>query len=297
MNEQDGLDELSAGYDDVVTPDSATKPETPPTDQPAETTPPADDSKGKEETQQEQPKAEDKPAEVPDWQKAFTEMQTQFAAQEQRLRKAEGRVGELNHTLKQTLEASKLASKGVEDAPTQAQVQDAIKTPDKWKALAEDFPEWASATEELIRENRSANVDLEPIKSGLELAQAAAARAIESATRMETMYVDRIVNAVLPNWRTEVKAPEYKEWFLKQDAATQKLGASQDPDDAATLMGKYAAHKAAKAAPAKKTPAPAQAANNSARRERFAAAVAPKGSGGFKPAKTDLDDFSAGYNS
>lgn len=96
---------------------------------------------------------------------------------------------------------------------------------------------------------------------------------------------DRLFDAV-PDWQEVVKTPEFNEFASKLDVKDQeKLGGW----DARFIAGKIKEFKS-KVEP-KAEPKP------DARKDRFNAAVNPRGSGAVASSPSDLDSFHAGYNS
>jgi len=64
-----------------------------------------------------------------------------------------GHIGGLNRgqqELRQLLATAQAAAKKVDDAPTAAQVNQAISDPQEWAELKRQHPEWAAATEKGI---------------------------------------------------------------------------------------------------------------------------------------------------
>ena len=207
---------------------------------------------------------------------------------ESRTRNTEGHIGGLNHQQKQlqeTLAASKAVK--VDDAPTQAQVTEAMANPQEWEALKGDFPEWATATEKFLeskisRIRPSAGLDPEELKR------------VESAFDKkldEARYEDALdaLNVAFEGWQEDTKTPEFAAWRDKQTQDIQDLGNSRKFSDAARMLRLYEKSKV-KPEP---TPEP-----TFTRQRRFAAAVNPRGSGGNDTARrTEFDDMDAGYNS
>lgn len=227
-----------------------------------------------------EPKEEPKPD-------PMQEILSRFDKLEQRTRNTEGHIGGLNHNLKQvteTLAASKAAAQHVSDAPTQTQVKEAMANPKEWDALKGDFPEWANATEKLMESKLSqvgnqGNVD-------------AVRREVESI-RGETAAVrkeiaESALDAAFPGWMDDINTPEFGTWMQTQPEEIKALAASSKVRDASRMLRLFEAHKSKKA-----TPTPSVV----ARQKRIEAAVTPRGTGGFTPANSELDEFEAGYNS
>ena len=217
---------------------------------------------------------------------------------ESRTRNTEGHIGGLNHQqklLQETLQAaSNKAAANVDEAPTQAQVTEAMKNPEKWEALKGDFPEWGSATEEFV--DAKINDKLSRINPVAAVDQKEIAR-LETAFDAKldaARYDDALdaLNVAFEGWREETQTPEFATWREAQDVEIQKLGDSRKFSDAAKMLRLYEKSKV-------KAPEPVPEVKYvSTRQRRLEAAVNPRGSGGNDTARrTDIDDMEAGYNS
>lgn len=217
------------------------------------------------------------------------EMRELIEKQNARIRNTEGHIGGLNHNLKQmqeTLAASKAASQQVSDAPTQAQVQEAMSNPKEWDDLKADFPEWSVATEKfmdarLAKVGKSDPQELLKVRTELQ--------AQFQQTRKDS--IDATLDAVIPEWDAEVKTPAFGKWMDAQTDAVKALGSSHNIRDAAKMLRLYATHRA-------KAPEPRQEqkSNVAARQKRIEAAVTPKGTGGYSQSQTAVDEFESGYS-
>ena len=232
------------------------------------------------------PQEEAKPDPMQELRDLIAKQNELIEKQGQRLRNAEGHFGGLNHTQKQlqeTLAASKAASQKVADAPTQAQVEDAIDSPEEWKALKADFPDWASATEKYMdaRMRKLPAVDVD----GLQKQVAEQIKGETEAVRRE--IIESSLDAVFPDWKSEINSPAFSEWRSKQPPEIEALAASAKVGDAARMLKLFAESKAVKPSP--------QVQANAIRQKRIEAAISPKGTGGYAPSRTEIDDFESGY--
>lgn len=211
---------------------------------------------------------------------------------ENRTRNTEGHIGGLNHQqrlLQETLQAASKAAVKVDDAPTQAQVTEAMANPQEWESLKGDFPEWATATEKFME------AKLSRIKPVATVDQ-------KEITRLETAFDAKLdaaryddaldaLNVAFEGWREETQTPEFAAWRDAQDVEIQKLGDSRKFSDAAKMLRLYEKSKV-------KAPEPVPEVKYvSTRQRRLEAAVNPRGSGGNDTARrTEFDDMEAGYN-
>jgi len=178
---------------------------------------------------------------------------------EQRLRKSEGTIGNLNSQLtglkdensrmKTALEqrASTAAAGG--SAPTAAAVTAAGKNSEKWAALKEEFPEWAEAVEErLAGQPSQAPVDLDSLRTQIrdELTGELTGRItadVQAATE------DRLVNVAHRGWKDLVKTQQFADWMKAQPSEVQALGASPVAEDAIALLDNFKDWQRAQPAP------------------------------------------------
>lgn len=179
---------------------------------------------------------------------------------------------------------------------------------EKIEVSEEDFPELVKEYPEIarlqakdlnkvlskFRGTGSAPADLdERINQRLEAARGAATA--ESTERM--------LNAVLPGWREEVRKPEFAAWFDAQPAEVQKMQLSDDDLVAARLLRMYDRHLLKQIfapAPAPRAPAAPVASpapvKVSPRQRQLAGAIPVKGDGSPSPsATTEVDPFEEGF--
>ena len=198
-----------------------------------------------------------------------------------------GRVQQNYEQVQLQLTAAQAAQKTVDDAPGKQAMQRAAEDPVKWAALKKEFPDWAEATEELLASRPTQVFDATAFKAEL-------TREMQGQTQaMQEKIIDASLNAVMPGWRSEVAQPGFNTWIGSQPEAIQALRLSDDVGDAARMLKLYDAFKS-RPAPAKvDAPKP----DTSARTKRLAAAVGPKGSGGYATGTTEADEFEKGYSS
>jgi hypothetical protein len=189
----------------------------------------------------------------------------------------EGRVA----AMQREADAARRAATQVapQDAPTQGQIADAVKSPEEWEQLKQDFPEWATAIDKKLTAEFSrlkaptAGLTPEQVQSMVaeQVAQTKAemAQAIEEA-RVEGKY---------ENWRDTVNSPEFAQWFALQAGEVRSLAASSAARDAIRMLDMYHHAKAKPAAEIKQE-----------RGARLAAAATTRP--GQTPPPRTLDDMS-----
>lgn len=139
------------------------------------------------------------------------------------------------------------------EQPSDTQISDAMKgTDDEWAQFSEDYPEVARAIDNRVAAigeaaDKTVNEALAPVKANQEKAQAT-----EAAQAAEARIA--AVAEVFPTWTTAVQTPEFKTWLSSQPPGIQALGASDDTDDASSLIGMYDNHLVAAGQPSLKAP-------------------------------------------
>lgn len=159
---------------------------------------------------------------------------------EQRLRKMEGRWGELNAkfgevntTLERLLDATKTQTEVAGDvSPSKEQVIEATQSLEKFEALKEDFPEWAEAMEE-----QSAYLERK-IKSEISAPENVVTRE-EAEALVQRGISLAVIGMRHPGWESTVGSEDFYGWLNDQKAAVRDLQHSQDPDDVIRLLDLY----------------------------------------------------------
>lgn len=281
QTEQEAANALSAGYNKV---------RGEPADvEAAKVEPP--ESEAKEEPPKEEPPKEE-PVVVDPWEGVAPIVKQEF----ERVRATANQVGSAQRhikvledqiaQLKSAGEAAKAAAPGVA-APTAGQIQSAATSGEKWKAIKEDFPEWAEAMEERLAAQAATKphdpVDVEKLrKEWQEGTQAQVAGAIDVAEERA------FVRFKYPAWKQVVNTPAFQTWMQTQAPEVQALAKSNLADDAIKMLDGYTEHQKAAAI---------KAAAETKNKARLAAAVAPKQAASGGP--TILPDEAglyAGYN-
>ena len=203
---------------------------------------------------------------------------------EAELSTAKGRVA----AMQRELDVAKQAAKAVTGGPTRAQIDAASVDVQKWKALKNDFPDWAEATEQFVDAKLAA---LPPTPqqqpSGISPEEMQAALSQQKA-ELEQRFADVAktveeakVEGKYENWLDIIRTPQFAQWLPQQTAEIQSLAASSRGRDAIRLLDTYTRAVSA--------PAPAVAA---AKQDKLAAAVTTRPSGTAPTGKT-VDQMSA----
>lgn len=154
-----------------------------------------------------------------------------------RIRNIEGHIGGLASQVKSFVTASKAVAKSGVETPTEAQIESAAQSSEKWKAIKEDYPDWAEALEErLAQEKRAVPVDLDEIRKKVDESVGSMNNSLRTELRRAH---ETIVEIKHPDWRKDVNTGEFKAWFSKQPSEMQALAASENAVDAIRLLDGY----------------------------------------------------------
>lgn len=226
----------------------------------------------KSEPESEPPKAEEPPQKQP-WEDVLDKFQS-------RIRNIEGHIGGIASQLKTIQAASKAVEKTGIEAPTAAQVEQAV-TSKRWDEIRQDYPEWAEAMDERLAAERAASkapaVDLDGIRKEVGTTVSSA----EEKFRQELRKRDELlVEFKHPGWKDVARSAEFNAWFKAQGADIQRLAESEDAMDAIRLFDTYKS--------VKKTV-------KQDKEQRLRSAVTPQGSPARPPTINDEDAFNQGF--
>jgi hypothetical protein len=165
-----------------------------------------------------------------------------------------GHIGGLKRSeqeLRQLMAAANAATRKVDNAPTQAQVSQAISDPLEWAELKRQHPEWAHATERGMDARIEARINAHLAAQGSAFDQVAIDRMVAQRVAGETAsvraemidsHLDSIVSS--GDWNREVQSPAFEAWLRVQRPEVQALGESAKMTDAAKLLRAYEASRA-----------------------------------------------------
>lgn len=215
----------------------------------------------------------------------------------QRLRQTEGHIGGLGSQLKDVQQenvrlktdlaaATKAAAASGAATPTTAAVQAAGKNSEKWKALQEQFPEWAEAVDERLGAPQ-VPPDLDALRTQVrdEITSDLTTRItadVRASIAAETE--SRLVNIAHRGWTDTVKTQAFVDWMGKQSPEVQALGASPVAEDAIQLLDSF--KDSQKGLPPPVDPAKIKADRQARLKE--AASIA-RGSNALAPVKSEED--------
>jgi hypothetical protein len=130
-----------------------------------------------------------------------------------------GRVGSLQSELQKI---GKAAATQAADSPTEKQIERASESPEAWKKLKEDFPDWAEGVEAYVssRIPSSAAPDTQKIVSE------AVARARAEVVALREKEAEEELDDTRPDWRNVVKGEDFAKWLSSQPAEYQQRAMS-----------------------------------------------------------------------
>jgi len=189
---------------------------------------------------------------------------------------AEGRVAAMQREFQQARVAQQQVAP--QEAPSQGQIVNAAKNPEKWEQLKEDFPEWAGAMEEYV----ASKLGSVQSQQGLDPQQVAAfvqQQVDQTKVEMRQAIEEARVDGKYENWKDTVNTLEFTQWFTVQSPETRALANSDSARDAIRMLDLFHDTKKRSASDIKQE-----------RGQRLAAAATTR-PGQTPPPKT-LDDMS-----
>jgi len=189
---------------------------------------------------------------------------------------AEGRVAAMQREFQQARVAQQQVAP--QEAPSQGQIANAAKNPEKWEQLKEDFPEWAGAMEEYVASKLGS---VQP-QQGLDPQQVAAfvqQQVDQTKAEMRQAIEEARVDGKYENWKDTVNTLEFTQWFTVQSPEIRSLANSDSARDAIRMLDLFHETKKRSASDIKQE-----------RGQRLAAAATTR-PGQTPPPKT-LDDMS-----
>ena len=208
--------------------------------------------------------------------KRLLEQASKVTDLEQQLRKAHGKIGELNTRIQPKAPAQQAAP-----AHTAAP-----ELPQELKQFEQDFPEFATYAKALLQAQQPAAQAAPPAQEEQTVATAAAPASAElDPVVIELAVMDRMHSG----WREKVAGQEFSLWLAAQGQEVQSAFAAADTAQAmAAVIDQFDQWGAAKAAQAQK---------HAKGKQRLAAAVTPQGNAPQpQAALTEDQAFEMGFN-
>lgn len=204
------------------------------------------------------------------------------------LKSLEGRYGSISKALDELKAAGKAAATTVSDSPTQAQIDAAASSSEKWKRIKDDYPEWAEAMDERLALLRPATEAPKDYISKTDF-EAKITEVSGTNADLRRELQEDLIEHHHEGWKDTVKSSEFVKWFEGQKPEVKALSKSPKARDAIRLIDAFKADKSAAEEKAKK---------DKEAEDALRAGVTPKGTGGRAVRHTDENDaFQNGFDS
>lgn len=208
--------------------------------------------------------------------KRLLEQASKVTDLEQQLRKAHGKIGELNTRIQPKAPAQPAAP-----AHTAAP-----EFPQELKQFEQDFPEFATYAKALLQAQQPAAQVAPPAQEE----QTVATAANHGQAELDPVVIElAVMDRMHSGWREKVAGQEFSLWLAAQGQEVQSAFAAADTAQAmAAVIGQFDQWEAAKAAQAQK---------HAKGKQRLAAAVTPQGNAPQpQAALTEDQAFEMGFN-
>ena len=208
--------------------------------------------------------------------KRLLEQASKVTDLEQQLRKAHGKIGELNTRIQPKAPAQPAAP-----AHTAAP-----ELPQELKQFEQDFPEFATYAKALLQAQQPAAQAAPPAQEE----QTVATAANHGQAELDPVVIElAVMDRMHSGWREKVAGQEFSLWLAAQGQDVQSAFAAADTAQAmAAVIGQFDQWEAAKAAQAQK---------HAKGKQRLAAAVTPQGNAPQpQAALTEDQAFEMGFN-
>ena len=208
--------------------------------------------------------------------KRLLEQASKVTDLEQQLRKAHGKIGELNTRIQPKAPAQPAAP-----AHTAAP-----ELPQELKQFEQDFPEFATYAKALLQAQQPAAQAAPPAQEE----QTVATAANHGQAELDPVVIElAVMDRMHSGWREKVAGQEFSLWLAAQGQEVQSAFAAADTAQAmAAVIGQFDQWEAAKAAQAQK---------HAKGKQRLAAAVTPPGNAPQpQAALTEDQAFEMGFN-
>lgn len=209
--------------------------------------------------------------------KRLLEQASKVADLEQQLRKAHGKIGELNTRIQPKAPAPQPAAPAHTAAP---------ELPQELKQFEQDFPEFATYAKALLQAQQPAAQAAPPAQEE----QTVATAATPSPAELDPVVIElAVMDRMHSGWREKVAGQDFSLWLAAQGQEVQSAFAAADTAQAmAEVIGQFDQWGAAKAAQAQK---------HAKGKQRLAAAVTPQGNAPQpQAALTEEQAFEMGFN-
>lgn len=149
---------------------------------------------------------------------------------------AEGRVAAMQREFQQARVAQQQVAP--QEAPSQGQIVNAAKNPEKWEQLKEDFPEWAGAMEEYVA-SKLGSVQPQQGLDPQQVAEFVQQQVDQTKVEMRQAIEEARVDGKYENWKDTVNTLEFTQWFTVQPPDVRALANSDSARDAIRMLDMF----------------------------------------------------------
>lgn len=149
---------------------------------------------------------------------------------------AEGRVAAMQREFQQARVAQQQVAP--QEAPSQGQIVNAAKNPEKWEQLKEDFPEWAGAMEEYVA-SKLGSVQPQQGFDPQQVAEFVQQQVDQTKVEMRQAIEEARVDGKYENWKDTVNTLEFTQWFTVQPPDVRALANSDSARDAIRMLDMF----------------------------------------------------------
>lgn len=158
-------------------------------------------------------------------------LEAQLAQMAQRLRQSEGKIGELNGTIRQQQAAAQVVRDSGGAAPSAREIADAKGSPDKFRKLKDDYPDFAEAIEEYVTSRATPTPAADQ--------QVLADQFAEARRELEIERRKLRVEIRHPDWESEVTTAQFQGWLHRQQPEVRMMADSDEPAAAIRVLDLY----------------------------------------------------------
>lgn len=187
------------------------------------------------------------PAPTPDPYEYIKELERQKADIEHRYKSDQGRVSayqkQINELQAQLQQVQQMPQPQPQQAvqPQQANPEGSGMSDAEWNKFKDEYPEIALVVERKLAASAQKQVDplTGEVVTRLNQLQQQVAPLVEHEQRKQEEARLAVLDNQHPEWRTQVKTAQFKQWLGQQPQAVQQLAFSDAVSDAAYLIGSY----------------------------------------------------------
>lgn len=150
---------------------------------------------------------------------------------------AEGRVAAMQREFQQARMAQQQVAP--QEAPSQGQIAIAVKNPEKWEQLKQDFPEWAGAMEEYVASQLGSVQPNANMLTPEQVANYVQQQAEQTKAEMKQALEEARVEGKYENWKELVNTTDFVQWFTAQPAEVRALADSSSARDAILMLDMF----------------------------------------------------------